>query len=148
MARYIRPIYCMERTYVMEYFLTGFLLFLEFITFYNFNSSFLKIIDTPKFLKRFSSFFLFNLFIQLYIASGRQLPISPLLSNFLLCFATSYFSFKGNWKIKTVITATFLILLYAIDYILSYVLIFLGISSQEIMFNPVLFMFCPKLCRQ
>lgn len=123
----------------MEYFLTFFLLILEFITFYNLNSSFLKKIDTPKFLKRFSAFFLFNLFIQLYIAFGGQLPISPLLSNFLLCFATSYFSFKGNWKIKTVITATFLMLLYAIDYILSYVLIFFGIPSQEIIFNPVLF---------
>ena len=52
--------------------------------------------------------------------------------NYLLFLTISFFTFKGSWKIKTVITATFLILLYAIDYILSYVLIFLGIPSQEI----------------
>lgn len=123
----------------MEYFLTGFLLALEFTTFYNLNSAFLKRIESPIFLKRFIAFFLLSLTIQLYITVGFQLPIPPLMFNYLLFLTISFFTFKGSWKIKTVITATFLILLYAIDYILSYVLIFLGIPSQEIMFNPVLF---------
>lgn len=123
----------------MEYFLTLFLLVFELISFINFNNSFFSKIEKIKFTKYFFTLFFFNLSFQLYLTAGFTLPFPKLLCVFLLFWCNSILLFNGDWKTKTIITTAFLILLYAVEYIISFILITLGISSQEIMSNPILF---------
>ena len=130
----------------MEYLITVFLLIFETVAFYNINSSFMAQ-NSKNFHKKFFSFLSIICAYKLYIVTGAIFPIPDILCNILLFFLLSYYCFNGIWKIKLLVTTTFIVLLYATDYIVAFFMMLMGITSQEMIAVPALFILVSFLSR-